>query len=65
MKKFNLPAAMKQNLFKSKKPKKLSPELPSFATNYKAAKGFGTLPEPEKKKIKLSKFTSILRKGKK
>lgn len=35
-------------------------QKPSLAQAYKNIKGFGEMPEPEKKKVKVSRFLKVL-----
>lgn len=48
----------------SKKKKQSKEDKPTFASAYKDIKGFGNLPEPDKKKVKMAKFLKVLGKGK-
>jgi len=41
-------------------PKKQQESKPTLASAYKDIKGFGNLPEPEKKKTRTSRFLKIL-----
>lgn len=44
--------------------KKKQKDKPSLAAAYRNAKGFGSLPEDQKKKIKVSRFRQALGKDK-
>lgn len=39
-------------------------QKPTLASAYSSIKGFGDMPEPEKKKVKMSKFLKVLGRNK-